>query len=84
MLPTPSSNCIDKIKDLLYKFMWNNKRDKIKRKVMNQDYKLGECRMTDITIQNKALKLSWIPTSLKTLTLSGFTVHKPIYMLAYC
>ena len=37
MLPTPSSNCMDKIKDLLYKLIWNNKRDKIKRKVMNQE-----------------------------------------------
>ena len=41
MLHTPSIDFMDKIKYLLYKFIWNNKRDKIKRKVMNQDYKLG-------------------------------------------
>ena len=58
MLPTPSSNCMDKIKELLYKFIWNNKRDKIKRKVMNQDHTLGGCKMIDIAVQNKALKLS--------------------------
>ena len=67
MLPTPSSNCIDKVKHLLYKFIWENKRDKIKRKVMNQDYKLGGCRMIDITVQNKALKLSWIPCILENV-----------------
>ena len=67
MLPTPSSNCMDKIKDVLYKFIWNNKRDKIKRKVMNQDYKFGGCRMIDITVQNKALKLSWIPHILENI-----------------
>ena len=55
MFPTASSNCMDKIKDLLYKFILNNKTDKIKRKVMNQDYKLGGWRMIDITVQNKAL-----------------------------
>ena len=57
MLPTPSSNCMDKIKDLLYQFIPNNKRDKNKRKVMNQDYTLGGYIMIDITVQNKALKL---------------------------
>ena len=61
MLSTPSSNCMGKIKDLLYKCIWNNKRDNIKRKVMNQDYTLGGCKMIDITVQNKALKLLWIP-----------------------
>ena len=50
MLSTPSSNSMDKIKDLLYKFIWNNKRDKIKRKVMNQDYTLGGCIMKDIAV----------------------------------
>ena len=74
---------MDKIKDLLYKFIWNNKRDNIKIKVMNQDYKLGECRMIDITVQNKALKLSWIPCILEnTLILSGFNVYKPTYTFA--
>ena len=28
---------------------------------MNQDYKFGGCRMIAIAVQNKALKLSWIP-----------------------
>ena len=58
---------MDKIKDVLYKFIWNNKRDKIKRKVMNQDYKFGGCRMIDITVQNKALKLSGIPRILENI-----------------
>ena len=67
MLPTPSSNCMAKIKDLLYKFIWKNKTDKIERKVMNQDYKFGRCRMIDITVQNKPLKLSWIPCILENI-----------------
>ena len=52
---------MEKIKDLLYKFIWNNKRDKIKRKEVNQDYTLIGGNMIDITVQIKALKLSWIP-----------------------
>ena len=58
---------MDKITDLLYKFIWNNRTDKIKGKVMNQDYKLGGCRMIDITVQNKALKLAWIPCILENI-----------------
>ena len=56
MMLTHSSNCMHKIKDLLC-----SKKDKIKRKVMNQDYTLQGCKMIDITVQNKVLKLSWIP-----------------------
>ena len=67
MLPTPSSNCMNKIKHLLYKSIWNNKRDKIKGTVMNQDYKLEGWRMIDITVQNKALKLSCIPHILENI-----------------
>ena len=67
MLPTPSSSCMDKIKDLLDKFILNNIRDKIKRKVMKQDYKLGVCRMIDITVKNKALKLLEIPCILENV-----------------
>ena len=67
MLPTPTSSCMDKIKDLLYKFIWNNKTNKIIRKVMNQDNKLGECRRIDITVQNKTLKLTWIPHILENI-----------------
>ena len=32
---------------------------------MDQDHTLGGCKMIDITVQNKALKLSWIPHILK-------------------
>ena len=67
MLPTPNTNCMDEIKDLLYKFLWNKKGNKIKIKVMNQEYKLRGCRMLNITVQNKSLKLSWIPCILENI-----------------
>ena len=61
-LPTPSSNCIDKIKDLWYQFIWRrNKSDKIIRKVKNQDHTLGGYRVINIRVQNKTIKLSCIP-----------------------
>ena len=55
MLPMPSLNFKNRVKDKMYKFIWNNKRDKIKRTIMNQEYKLGVCKMIDINVQNKCL-----------------------------
>ena len=55
MLPTPSLNFMNRVKNKMYKFIWNNKRDKIKRTIMNQEYKLGGCKMIDINVQNNAL-----------------------------
>ena len=46
---------------LIYVFTRNNKRDKIEGKVKNQDHTIGGYKMKDITVQNKAVKLSWIP-----------------------
>ena len=34
---------------------------------MNQGYTLGGCQMTDITVQNKALKMSWIPHTFENI-----------------
>ena len=37
MIPTSSLNFMNRVKDKMYIFIWNNKREKIKRKIMNQD-----------------------------------------------
>ena len=36
-------------------------RDRFKRAIINQEYKLGCCKMIDINVQNECLKLAWIP-----------------------
>ena len=38
-----------------------NKRNKIKREVLYQDYDKGGLRMTNIETMIKALRLAWIP-----------------------
>ena len=50
----------------LFKFLWNNKQDKIKRTSLYQDFEKGGLRMPDIETINKALKLAWIPRLLRT------------------
>ena len=49
------------VKTKLFKFLWKNKRDKIKRSGLYQDLEKGGLRMIDIEIMFKALKLAWIP-----------------------
>ena len=45
---------------MFYKFLWNDKGDKIKRKVMINDYPEGGLKMIDIASFNKSLKATWI------------------------
>lgn len=40
-LPTPSSNFLKQLKEILFNFLWNSKVDKIKRKQITQDYEMG-------------------------------------------
>ena len=50
--PLPSNEkIINEINDLFYRFLWNDKGDKIKRKVMINDYFKGGLKM---------IKLTWI------------------------
>ena len=51
---------LNEINDLLYTFLWNGKGDKIKRKVMINDFGLGGLKMIDISSFNKSLKITWI------------------------
>ena len=49
------------LKAKLFSYLWNNKKDKIKREGPYQDIHKGGLRMVDTEIMFKALKLAWIP-----------------------
>ena len=49
------------IKSKLFKFLWNNKNDKIKRESIYQDNDKGGIRMTDVDLMVKGLRLAWVP-----------------------
>ena len=66
---TSMSSCLKSLKeinDLIFKFLWENKGDKIKRNGMIADYQEGGLKMLDIMEFNKALKIT-----LMTAILSG-------------
>ena len=50
----------------LFRFLWRNKKHKIKRSGLYQDQDRGGIRMTDTNIMFKALKLAWIPRWIKS------------------
>ena len=49
------------IKSKLFKFLWKNEKDKIKREGLYQDRDKGGIRMIDGESMIKALRLAWIP-----------------------
>ena len=48
------------VKAKSFKFLWKNKKDKIKRAGLYQHPDKGGLGMTDINIMFKALRLAWI------------------------
>ena len=87
MLPNPTDNQLKTMMSLIYKFIWNNKPDKISRKTLVADFKEGGLRMCDIPSFVSSLKVTWVKTILdpnyksdwKTLLLS----HTLLYQISF-
>lgn len=60
VLPDPSLVMLEHIEKMLFKFIWNDKPDRIKRDIMKQHKLLGGINVPDIKTKNKSLKLAWI------------------------
>ena len=61
------------------KFLWKNKKDKIKRSGLYQDLNNGGIRMIDFDIMLKALKLTWIPRLWRTSENSNWCIIPRYY-----
>jgi hypothetical protein len=73
----PPQKFIDQIIDVAYKFIWNNKKDKIKRNTIISEYKHGGLKMLDINSFIQAQKVMWI----KRLTSSDDASWKALPLL---
>lgn len=60
MLPNPPDKQIEKLQKECYKFIWDNKVDKIKRTVAVRRIKDGGLNIPDLKIYIITLKLNWI------------------------
>ena len=59
-IPSPSNDFFKDISSILYKFIWDNKPDKVKRTVLCQNYYNGGLQMIDIEKFVTAMKSTWV------------------------
>ena len=59
-LPNPSKNVIEQIEKVFFKFIWNNKNDRVKRKKMVQRQELDGLNMMYLHGFIKSMKISWM------------------------
>jgi hypothetical protein len=60
VLPNPPDSVLNDIEKIFDNFLWNGKKDKIKRSVIINEYEEGELKIPHIQSFNKALKMSWL------------------------
>ena len=65
---------VELVRTKSFKFLWKNKKDKIKRSGLYQDLDDGGIRMIDFDIMLKALNLTWIPRLLRTSDNSNWCI----------
>ena len=59
-LPNPSPETVKSISDIMYKFIWDDKPDKVNRHQICKDYLHGGLKTLDLEKFIKSLKLTWI------------------------
>ena len=59
-LPNPSEFFLRNLNDILFKFIWNEKIDKIKRNIMTNDYYHCDLKMLDLHSFMMSLKSTWV------------------------
>jgi hypothetical protein len=59
-IPSPPLSLLKKLESAVFKFIWNDKPDKIKRGTLIGPYSRGGLELTHIESFNDSLKLSWV------------------------
>ena len=60
VLPSPPSEFIKRLEQILFKFIWNGKPDKIKREMLYCSKEDRGLKMTNISKFIDALKIAWV------------------------
>ena len=76
-IPNPPERIIKGIEDICFKFIWNNKSERIKRNILCNDYEKGGFRMLDIKMFCMAQKLVWVK---KLLDDTNFSKWKLLFL----
>ena len=78
-LPAQQPSIFKKLDDIIYRFIWNNKPDKIKRTQLCQDYLQGGLKMLKIDIYVTALKSVWIKRLLNSTNSPWVKLFSSLY-----
>ena len=60
ILPDPPLSFFSELQRVLFKFVWSNKKDKIRRSLLYNEYKEGGLKMPLLLSFNRAMKVTWI------------------------
>ena len=60
VLPNPPKQVINGLIKTMFKFIWDDEPDKIKRKRLHQPYENGGLKLTDINFFLNAIKAGWV------------------------
>ena len=66
LLPNPPDDILSKIQNEIYQFVWDNKNDKISRKISIKNIVEGGIGIPDVRSYINALKLTWIRKLINT------------------
>jgi hypothetical protein len=74
VLPTPPDNILTDIQKSFHKFLWNGKRDKVKREILTNSYEDGGLKMIYIKLFCQAFKKTWIKKYIDPLNFSPWKI----------
>ena len=60
VLPHPAQNILKKLEQIFFSFVWQGRRDPVKRAKIVQSYETGGLQMVDVDAFIRSLKLTWL------------------------
>ena len=60
VLEKPNKRQLKEIERIIYNFIWNKKRDRIKRTTMKNEYYAGGLKVPEPSLQADSLKITWV------------------------
>ena len=72
VLPPPGKDIFNRLTRLFKDFIWSRNKPRVILPQLEQDISKGGLRLTNISILNKALKISWIPDIIKGVGNLGY------------
>ena len=65
LLPNPPNNVLKKLQSDIFEFIWDKKRDKIKRSIAIREIKEGGINIPNVELYIQSLKLTWMKKIMK-------------------